>query len=493
MTTITAELLDLGGKPRDYSLLIDGKLIGVDQRERIERASPATGKPVSTYPAATDQDVQEAIRTARRAADLRKWASVSGAERSRLILRVAGLIDKHRKELGMIECLEGGKPISAVDGEIQASIDLWEFAATLARHMYGDTHDQLGDETMGLVFREPIGVVGMITPWNFPLLIVGQKLPFALAAGCCAVVKPSEFTSGTTLRLGELLLEAGLPDGVVNIIAGDGPTVGQRICESAAVDMVSFTGSTRVGKEIRRFGDGLKKISLELGGKSAHIVCGDADLDAAAAAVVHGATVNAGQCCVSGSRLLVEHSVADAFCQSVVERMRALRVGDPLDATTQVGPLINGAQFKRVTTYVDKGVKEGATLLLGGNDPANAGYFVSPVVFDNVNQGMRIAQEEIFGPVLSVMRFETVDQAIEIANGTPYGLAAGLWTKNVDKAFYFVRRLNAGTIEINTYIAGVPELPLSGYGDSGLGHEKSRFAIDEFTRLKTVQFKFGNI
>lgn len=492
MAALGEDFLAFGRSARAYSALIDGKLIGVDQRERLERASPATGRPVSIYPRATEADVQGAIKAARRAADLRRWAAVPGAERSRLILRVAGLIDKHREELGLIECLEGGKPISAVDGEIQGSIDLWEYAATLARHMYGDTHDQLGEQTMGLVFREPIGVVGMITPWNFPLLIASQKLPFALAAGCCAVLKPSEFTSGTTLRLGELLLEAGLPDGVVNVIAGDGPTAGRPLCESAAVDMISFTGSTRVGKEIRTFGDSLKRISLELGGKSAHIVCADADLDAAAAAVVQGVTINAGQCCVAGSRLLVERSVAEAFCERVVDKMRALRVGDPTDTATHIGPLINDAQFQRVTSYVRRGIEEGATLLFGDDQPQAEGYFVSPVVFDKVNPEMAIAQEEIFGPVLSVLRFDSADEAIAIANGTRYGLAAGVWTRSLDKAFHFARRLNAGTVEVNTYLAGAPELPLSGYGDSGLGHEKSRFALDEFTRVKTVQLKFGH-
>lgn len=487
------EIMSRSGS-RDFSALIDGKLIAAGEREVIERENPADGSLVSRYPLASTADVQQAVASAKRAADTRRWKSVSGAERARLINRVAELIRRDRAELAMIECLEGGKPVSNVDGEIEASIGLWEYAATLARHCYGDTYDQLGDHTMGLVFREPLDVVAMVTPWNFPLLIISQKLPFALAMGCCAVVKPSELTSGTTLKLGELLLEAGLPDGVVNIVAGTGPAVGQLLCEHEGVDMISFTGSTRVGKLIGELGGRqIKKVSLELGGKSAQIVCADADLDEAAAAVVKGATFNSGQTCVSGSRLLVEKPVAEEFGALVCERMAALKVGDPMNRETELGPLVSRAQLDRVAGYIDTGNKEGARMVIGKTaDRQDAdGYFVSPTVFSGVKPDMRIAREEIFGPVLSVMEFETVDEALQIANGTMYGLAAGVWTRDIDRAFHFARRLKAGTVEVNTYLAGEPELPLTGYRESGLGHEKGRFAVDEFTELKSVQLKFG--
>ena len=479
--------------PFEYSALIDGELVGANGLHTIDRQSPAHGVVVGRYPALELETVSRAAAAARRVENSGVWRSVSGSDRAKLINRVAALLDRDRKKFGLIESLEGGKPISLVDGEIQASIDLWEYAATLARHCYGDTYNQLGAHTMGLVLREPVGVVGMITPWNFPLLIVSQKLPFALALGCCAVIKPSEMTSGTTLLLGELLLEAGLPKGVVNIVPGYGADVGRAICESGDVDMVSFTGSTRVGKEVCRYSAAtLKKVSLELGGKSAHVVCADADLDQAAEKVVTGATFNTGQCCVAGSRLLVEAKIADEFCARVADGMGKLRIGDPLDPETRLGPLVSQVQFDRVTGYIDEGQKEGAKMQVVGKSKPTTGFYVGPTLFSDVEPEMKIAQEEIFGPVLSVIRFDSREEAVEIANSTLYGLAAGVWTTDVDKAFYFARALKAGTVEVNAYMAGAPELPLTGHRQSGIGHEKGRFAVDEFTKLKTVQFAFSS-
>ena len=384
--------------------------------------------------------------------------------------------------------------MSAVGREIQASVGLWEYAATLARHAYGDLYDKLGPSTLGLVFREPVGVVGMITPWNYPLLIVNQKLPFALAVGCCAVIKPSELTSGTALRLGELLCEAGLPPGVVNIVVGTGPEVGEAICRSPLVDMISFTGSTRVGRRVGAIaGEAVKRVSLELGGKSAQIVCADADLEAAAERVVFGVTRNAGQACVSGSRLLVERSIAREFTQAVAERMGRVKVGDPLDPSIDMGPLVSQAQFDRVSGYVAAGQKDGAQLHRPGPAPSTSkGYFMAPGLFTGVKPTMSIAQEEIFGPVLSVMDFDTIAEAIALANGTQYGLAAGVWTRDFNKAFAIGRALKAGTVEVNTYMAGAPELPLSGHKQSGVGHEKGRYSIEEFTHLKTLQLQFAH-
>lgn len=485
----------LPDQPRDFSMLIDGKLIPVAEREPIERRSPAHRKLVSRYPGATEADTDRAVAAARAAFEKSDWATRPGAERARLILRVADLIRDNKAELARIEALEGGKPVSAVEGEIDVSVELWEYAATLARHSYGDTYDTLGKDTMGLVLRQPIGVVGMITPWNFPLLILSQKLPFALALGCAAVVKPSELTSGTSLLLGELLLEAGIPDGVVNILAGTGPTVGARLCEHPDVAMISFTGSTAVGKTISKTAaDTLKRVSLELGGKAAHIVFADADLDAAADKVAFGVLHNAGQCCVSGSRLLVQRSVAQAFAETVAARIRSVPVGDPLNPAVKVGPVASREQFEKIAAYVAIG-REEATLVLGGSGAEDrdgvAGYFVEPTIFSDVTPDMRIAQEEIFGPVLAIMPFDTVEDAIEIANGTVYGLASGVWTSDLDTAFQCARGIRCGTVEINTYIAGAPELPLVGHRQSGVGQEKGRFAVEEFTELKTVQLRFG--
>lgn len=478
-------------KPRDFSALIAGELISADRRETIVRESPAHGVLVSRYPRATVGDADAAIGAARSAADAKVWSGLPGAARSRIINRVAQLIDQHRNELGLIESLEVGKPIGAVGREIQGSVALWEYAATLARHCYGDVYDQIAGQNVGLVLREPVGVVGMITPWNYPLLILSQKLPFALALGCCAVVKPSELSSGTALRLGELLIEAGVPRGVVNIVAGEGPTVGQAICQSPRVDMVSFTGSTRVGKQVGRIaGEAIKRVSLELGGKSAQIVCADADLSLAADKVVLGVTRNAGQACVCGSRLLIERSVAEEFTQAVMDRIQKIRIGDPLDASTEMGPLISKAQHDRVSGYIAAGEQEGAHLSRrNGPLGSEAGHFIQPGVFTNVMPSMVIAQEEIFGPLLSVIPFDTLEEALSVANGTVYGLAAGVWTRDLNKAFMLGRALKAGTVEVNTYMAGVPELPLTGHKQSGLGHEKGRYAVDEFTQLKTIQLQ----
>ncbi|MCO5090366.1 aldehyde dehydrogenase family protein [Bosea sp. (in: a-proteobacteria)] len=485
----------LPSTPTDYASLIGGNRVGAAGHVSIERRNPAHGVVVSRYPQATARDVAAAVEAARKAADSRVWSGMPGAERARIIARVAQLIDRDRAGLGLIESLEVGKPIGLIDREIGGSVALWEYAATLARHTYGDSYDQLGAQTMALVLRQPVGVVGMITPWNYPLLIVSQKLPFALAVGCCAVVKPSELTSGTALRLADILIEAGVPPGVVNIVAGYGNDTGRAITEHPALDMISFTGSTRVGREIGRLGgEALKKVSLELGGKSAHIVCADADLDAAAEKVVLGFTRNAGQACVSGSRLLVERSVATRFTEAVIAHAKALKVGDPLDPQTQMGPLVSEAQRDRVTGYITAGSDAGAKgwSREAGPEAALPGHFVQPTVFTEVAPSMSIAQEEIFGPVLCVMPFDSVAEAVGIANGTIYGLAAGIWTRDLDKAFLFGRSLKAGTIEVNTFLAGAPELPLTGHGQSGVGHEKGRYAIEEFTELKTIQLQFGS-
>jgi acyl-CoA reductase-like NAD-dependent aldehyde dehydrogenase len=485
-------------KPRDFNLLINGELIPVANRQPIERQSPAHRKPVSRYPRATDQDVANAIEAAKTAFEKSDWATMPGAHRARLILKVADLIRANKAELARIEALEGGKPVSAVEGEIDVSIELWEYAATLARHSYGDTYDTLGKDTMGLVLRQPIGVVGMITPWNFPLLILSQKLPFALAVGCTAVVKPSELTSGTALMLGELLLQAGVPKGVVNILAGAGATAGMQLCKHPDVAMISFTGSTEVGKTISKVAaDTLKRVSLELGGKAAHIVFADADLEAAADKVAFGILHNAGQCCVSGTRLLVQRSVADKFSEAVAAQIKSVPVGDPLDPSVKVGPVISRQQYETIGSYIAVGKEENAKLVLGGSQAEErngvAGYFVEPTIFTDVKPEMRIAQEEIFGPVLAIIPFDTVEEAIEIANGTIYGLASGVWTSNLDTAFTCARGLKSGTVEVNTYIAGAPELPLVGHRQSGVGHEKGRFAVEEFTELKTVQLQFGSL
>jgi acyl-CoA reductase-like NAD-dependent aldehyde dehydrogenase len=491
-TPATAWPVKLPGTPTEFPAIVGSTLVETKSREAIERRNPAHDVAVSRYPRATAADVDVAVAAAAAAAEKRVWSGMSGAQRAKVLLDVARRIEENLEEFRRVESLECGKPVTNAEREVRGAIAHWEYAATLARHTYGDTYDNLGGGQMGLILREPYGVVAMITPWNYPLLIISQKLPFALAVGCCAVIKPSELTSGTTLLLGRILLEAGVPPGVVSVLPGYGHDVGAALCADPRVDMISFTGSTRVGKEIAaKAGAALKKLSLELGGKSAHIVCADADLETAAQKVVIGATRNAGQACVSGSRLLVERSIAREFLERVKAGMLAVRVGDPLDPATEMGPLISPAQFDRVSGYIAAGQRDGAAYWSRPSDgPARANY-VQPGLFTQVDPKMSIAQEEIFGPVLSAIEFETVDQAIAIANGTPYGLSAGVWTRDLDKAFRFGRGLRAGTIEVNTYMAGTPELPLTGHKERGSGHERGRFAVDEFTELKTIHLQLN--
>ena len=487
MMTVNDRPVSLPSAPENFPAVIGGRLVAPSEREELIRDNPAHEVPVSRYPRATAEDVVAAVGAARAAADRHVWSGMSGADRARILANVARRIEAEIEAFRRIECLEVGKPFANAEREVRGAAAHWDYAATLARHTYGDTYDQLGGGQLGLLLRQPFGVVGLITPWNYPLLIISQKLPFALAVGCCAVVKPSEMTSGSTLLLGRLLLEEGIPPGVVNVVAGHGHDVGAAICGSPLVDMVSFTGSTKVGRQIARdSGERLKKVSLELGGKSAHIVCADADLEAAADKVVLGATRNSGQACVSGSRLLVERRIAGDFMQAVRARMEKLVVGDPLDPATQLGPLVSAAQKARVEGYVKDGEAAGARRWASGTALPGKGHFVAPTIFEDVSPDMRIAQEEIFGPVLSVLPFDTVEDAIALANGTAYGLSAGVWTRDIDKAFRFGRGLKAGTIEVNTYMAGAPELPLVGHGESGLGHERGRFAVDEFTEMKTM-------
>jgi betaine-aldehyde dehydrogenase len=476
----------------DRLMLIDGKEVEASSGERFERTSPAHDVLVGTYPKAAVEDVDLAVSAARRAFDEGRWPREPGAERSRVLLRVAELIRRDAQDLARTEVLESGKPISQAHDEIEASAELWAYAATLARHAYGDAHNMLGDDVLALVLNEPVGVVGVITPWNFPLLILSQKLPFALAVGCTAVVKPSELTPGTTLHLATLLAEAGLPDGAVNVVSGSGG-VGSALTQHSAVDLITFTGSTQVGRLVATAaGERLKKVELELGGKNPQIVCADADLESALDAVVFGVYFNAGECCNSGSRVLVAREIAVDFQAALVERSRHVPIGDPLDPATKVGAITSDEQLETIERYVGEGRDAGAMLLLGGERlPTDRGRFYQPTVFAGVQPTMTIAREEIFGPVLSVLTFDTLDEAIRIANSTMYGLSAGVWTSDLDTALRSAKQIRAGTVWVNRWMDGYPELPFGGYGASGLGRELGRQAISAFTHTKTVQLQVG--
>ena len=476
----------------NYKMTIDGKEVESKSGERFDRVSPGHYEVVGTYPAGSVEDIDLAVAAARKAFDKGPWPRWSGSARAKALRTVAACIDRDVEKLARIEALESGKPIAQARGEVIATAEIWYYAATLAQHAYGDSHNALGEEYLGVIVREPIGVVGMITPWNFPLLIISQKLPFAIAVGCTAVVKPSQLTPGTTLMLGQYVKEAGIPDGVVNIVSGKG-AVGGRISEHPDVDMVTFTGSTEVGKKVMQAAAGtLKKVGLELGGKNPQIIMADADMEAAADAVVFGVYFNQGECCNSGSRILVQRSAAKKFMDIVVEKAKRVPVGDPLDEKVLVGAIASPEQQATIERYVAEGKASGANLVLGGSHiNTEIGRYFEPTIFTGVTKDMSIAKEEIFGPVLSVLEFEDVDDAIDIANSTIYGLSSGIWTKNIDDAIKFAKNVRSGTVWVNCWMDGFPEMSFGGFGESGIGRELGRHAIEEFTELKTITIRTG--
>jgi len=478
---------------RGFDMLIDGEWTAGAEGLSIERTAPSHGVVVSRYQSATRIDAERAIAAARKAFDTGSWPHMTASQRSLLLLKVADLIEAHAEELAFLDCIEAGKPISQVRGEIAGAVDIWRYAAALARDLHGDSYNTLGSNMLGVVLREAIGVVSIITPWNFPFLIVSQKLPFALAAGCTCVVKPSELTSGSTLLLGEILMQAGLPAGVVNIIVGTGPDVGAVMTSHPDVDMISFTGSTGVGRLSMASGaQTLKKVSLELGGKNPQIVFPDADLEAFVDAAVFGAWFNAGECCNAGSRLILHRSIAADVTARIAELSKTVRVGDPLDPTTQVGAMITPQHLEKVGAYVSGATRDGATIALGGNAlDLGSGQFMGPTILSGVKQDMAVAREEVFGPVLSILTFETIEEALHIANDTPYGLSTGVWSKDIDTCMTVARSVRAGTVWVNTFMDGTPELPFGGAKQSGLGRELGRRAVEDYTEEKTIQFHRG--
>lgn len=481
---------------RRYGHLIGGEWVEPSSGEVISRSNPATGLSVVEFAAGNPEDTRWAVEAARVAFDRGPWPRMSGMERGQLVYRLAQRLREEAEYLARIEVQEVGKAIRFARQDIEGSIGIFEYAAGLASQVHGEAYGNLGQNYNATVVREPVGVVGLVIPWNFPTLILAQKLPFALAAGCTVVVKPSEFTSGTALEIGSMTKEVGIPDGVVNVVTGEGGATGQVLSESTDVDMIHFTGSTATGRRVMQAAaSNVKKLSLELGGKAANIVFADADLEDALDGVLFGIYFNQGECCVSGTRLLVEDSVADEFMKRLVERSRSLKVGDPMDERTDIGALIHRDHMDRVLGYIGRGKEEGADLLTGGERLSGSGYdegaFVGPTVFDRVGKEMEIFRDEIFGPVLSATRFSTMEEAIELANDTEYGLANSIWTKNLDKAMIVSRELRAGRIWVNTTIDGGPQLPAGGYKLSGFGREMGNAGMEEFTEIKSVLYHLG--
>jgi acyl-CoA reductase-like NAD-dependent aldehyde dehydrogenase len=473
-------------------LLIDGAWVDADDGGTLERRSPADDALVAVYARASVADTERAIGAARRAFDHGPWPRMKGADRARVLRSVAEGILERKRALALMETRENGKPLAQSLAEIEGAADLWHYAATLARNLHGDSYNTLGEQTLGVVLRDPIGVVSVITPWNFPFLIVSQKLPFALAAGCTAVVKPAEVTSGTTVMLGEILLAAGVPAGAVNILVGRGSVIGDVMVSHPDVDMLSFTGSTAVGKQaVAKSAQTLKKVSMELGGKNPQIVFADCDFEAAVDAAVMGIYFNAGQCCNSGSRILVHASIAERFSAAVVEQSKRVVVGDPLAPGVQVGAITTEKQLDTILSYIAGARDAGATVVLGGSRLATPGLYVEPTVITGVTPGMAIAKEEVFGPVLSILTFESTAEAIALANGTLYGLSAAVWSRDFDTCVTVARGIKAGTVWINTFLEGHAELPFGGYRESGIGRELGRCAAEDYTESKTLHMHLG--
>ncbi len=490
----TSHTLSVPTTPREFGFYLDGDWVAAGDREIFERSSPGHGVPVSHIPRCTKEDLDAAVASARTAFDDRRWAGLSGADRASVLLKAAEVIRSRTDEIAYWETLENGKPIAQARAEVQGCVGMFELAAGLARTLHGDSYNNSGDGAFGIVTREPVGVVGLITPWNFPFLILCERVPYILASGCTIVAKPSEVTSVTTLLLAEIMTQAGLPDGVFNVVTGPGRSIGQHLLEHMDVDMLSFTGSTAVGRSVVEASGrtNFKKLGLELGGKNPQIVFADADLEDAADGVAFGIAFNTGQCCVSGSRLLVERSVADRFSQMVADKLAKVRVGDPLDEAAQAGAITTDAQNRTILSYIAKGQEEGATLISGGRVlEISGGQYIEPAVFTNVTMDMAVASEEIFGPVLCVIPFDSIDEAITIANDTEYGLAASVWTKDIDKALSISRRVQAGRFWVNTTLAGGPELPIGGFKQSGWGREAGMQGVEEYTQVKSVHIEIG--
>ncbi|MBB5515372.1 acyl-CoA reductase-like NAD-dependent aldehyde dehydrogenase [Rubricella aquisinus] len=492
LTINTATAYDL---PRTFvgRHLIDGAWVA--GAEIFERLSPSHGVVVSRSALGSAAETEAAIAAARRSFDAGVWSRISGKARATVLLKVADLIEANVERIAVQETLESGKPISQSRGEVGGAADLWRYAAALARTSHGDSHNTLGDDMLGVVVKEPIGVVSIITPWNFPFWILSQKLPFALAAGCTVVVKPSEMTPSSTVMLGELLVEAGLPAGVCNIVLGYGEPVGSLMSRHKDVDMVTFTGSTAVGKRITQAAsDTLKKVALELGGKNPQVIMPDADLENAADAVTFGVYFNVGQCCNSSSRIIVHEDIADAFVARVVELSRQVRFGDPLDESTQVGAIVTADHNAKIDAYVKAAIEAGAKAELGGGPMSVEGLgtqFYQPTVMTNVTPDMAIAREEVFGPVLTVLTFRTLKEAIALTNDSEYGLSAGIWSTDIHTCLEFSRRAQAGTVWTNTWMDGYPELAFGGVKQSGQGREIGKYGYDEFLEVKSLVMRVG--
>jgi aldehyde dehydrogenase (NAD+) len=468
-------------------MLIDGQWRDSLSGRTFETINPATEEVIATVAEGDAADVDLAVKAARRAFDSGPWRKADARDRGRLLNKLADLIETNIDELAELETLDNGKPIAeSRNADLPLVIDCFRYYAGWADKIHGQTVPVRGNYFC-YTKREPVGVAGQIIPWNFPMLMVAWKWGPALAAGCAVVLKPAEQTPLSALRLGELALEAGFPAGVVNIVPGYGETAGDALVKHKGVDKIAFTGATSTGQLImRNAAETLKRVTLELGGKSPNIVFADANLDAAVDGAMLGLYLNQGQCCCAGSRLFVQDQVYDEVVAKLAGKASARKVGDPFDPTTEQGPQVDKVQFDKILGYIDSGKQQGARCVTGGGRFGDKGYFIQPTIFSEVKDEMKIATEEIFGPVMQVRRFKEVEEVITRANTTDYGLAAAVWTRDIGKAHSIANRVRAGTVWVNCYDVFDAAAPFGGFKQSGVGRELGEKALDNYTELKTV-------
>src|SRR5271169_4960962 len=478
-------------KPR--KMLINGNWVNSISGKTFPTYNPATGEVLAQVAEGDRADIEQAVKAARKAFDYGAWRRLTGSERGRLIWKLADLLEAHTEEFAYLESLDNGKPLTiARAADVPLAVDLFRYMAGWATKIEGNTIPISVPYTPGAKYlaytqREPVGVAGQIIPWSFPLLMAAWKLGPALACGCTVILKPAEQTPLSALRLGELIMEAGFPEGVVNIVPGYGETAGAALAAHDLVDKIAFTGSTEVGKLIVHAATGnLKKVSLELGGKSPNVVFKDADLDTAIGGAASAIFFNHGQCCCAGSRLYIERPVFDRVVEGVAAQAKKIDVGSGLEPKTSMGPLVSEEQLQRVCNYLEIGLSEGATAVTGGKKLGNKGYFVEPTVLVNTKDNMRVVQEEIFGPVVAAIPFDNPEELLPRANDSMYGLAAGIWTKDISKAHRLASALRAGTVWINCYNIFDAALPFGGYKQSGWGREMGKDVLNLYTQTKSV-------
>jgi aldehyde dehydrogenase (NAD+) len=472
-------------------LLINNRWIASASGKTFATINPSTGEEICQIAEADAADVEKAVRAGRAAFERGPWRTMAASERGRLLYRLADLIEANADELARLECLDNGKPVSVAKAvDVALTVGCYRYFAGWADKVQGKTIPVDGD-FFCYTRHEPVGVVGQIIPWNFPMLMQAWKLAPALATGNTVVMKPAEQTPLTALRIGELIVEAGFPEGVVNLLPGFGPTAGAAIASHMDVDKVAFTGSTEVGHLVMEAAakSNLKRVTLELGGKSPNIVFADTDLDEAVEGAHFGLFFNHGQCCCAGSRVFVEQKIYDRFVEKSVARARKRTVGDPFDPDTEQGPQVDETQFEKVMGYIESGRSQGATLACGGERVGEQGYFIQPTVFADVQDDMKIAKDEIFGPVMSIIPFKDVDEVVERSNRTTYGLAAAVWTRDIKKAHAIANSVRAGTVWVNCYNVIDTRAPFGGFKQSGIGRELGEYGLQQYTEVKTVTVK----